>query len=171
MSPESDAVLAPMGDGLYELRFERRYALSVTQVWAALTEPARLADWLAEARLDLRLGGEISLYWPSHDYRMTGVIVALEPPHLIAWTWPQANHPQSVVRWELEAAPGGCRLILTQSHLTQPGLVDTTSGWHTHLEGLADAAIGRPASWSSQREAEHAARYRASLAGEAATVG
>src|SRR6185503_11369537 len=106
----------------YELVFERRIARPVAKVWAALTEPARIADWLAEAEVDLWVGGRFELYWKDHDHRMAGIIVELEPLAVIAWTWPADQHPHSVVRWALFADGGGCRLLLTQTGLTAPPL-------------------------------------------------
>jgi uncharacterized protein YndB with AHSA1/START domain len=33
-----------------DLRFERRYPRPIGTVWAALTDPVRLADWVGPAR-------------------------------------------------------------------------------------------------------------------------
>ena len=41
--------------------FHRHYAKPIEKVWAALTTPERLADWLADAEIELRLGGRIQL--------------------------------------------------------------------------------------------------------------
>jgi uncharacterized protein YndB with AHSA1/START domain len=146
-----------VGD-LYEVTFVRRLARSVEKVWAALTVPARLADWLATAEVDLREGGRFSLYWETHGYRMSGVITELDPPRLIAWTWPSPEHPQSAVRWLLEPdgpdGQRGCRLTLQQTGLSAPPLRGVAAGWHTHLEGLAGAVDGVATPWRAERERE-----------------
>ena len=129
------------------------------KVWAALTVPERLADWLAQARVDLRVGGAFELYWPTHDYRMAGVITELEHLRVFAWTWPSPEHPQSVVRWSLEPDGDGCRLTLRQSGLSAAPLKDVAAGWHTHLEGLASACDGVAAPWRAERERENAKLY------------
>ncbi len=72
-------LIGPSG-GRFELMFERRLAKPIEKVWAALTVPERLADWLAEAEIDLRVGGRLVLFWPTHDFRLESRIVALEPP-------------------------------------------------------------------------------------------
>lgn len=144
----------------YELVFERRLAKSVEKVWSALTVPERLADWLAKAEIDLRVGGRIALHWETHDYRMAGVITELEPPRLLAWTWPHEKHPDSVVRWALEPDGDGCRLTLTQSRLKSPELLDVAAGWHTHLEGLPAAADGVATPWRAERERQIVELYR-----------
>jgi uncharacterized protein YndB with AHSA1/START domain len=143
----------------YEISFERRLAQPVARVWAALTEPARIVHWLAEAKVDLRVGGRFELYWPAHAYRMSGVIVELAPLAVIAWTWPADQHPDSVVRWELFPDGEGTRLLLTQTGLTAPPLKDVAAGWHTHLEGLAGAADGIATPWRAEREREISKLY------------
>jgi uncharacterized protein YndB with AHSA1/START domain len=150
----------------FELVFQRRLAKSVGKVWAALTVPERLADWLAHAEIDLRVGGRIELYWPTQDFRMKGVIVALEPPRLFTWTWPHENHPGSVVRWELEPDGEGCRLTLTQSALARPALIGVAAGWHTHLECLPGAGDGLDTPWRAEREREIKALYEGWWASE-----
>ncbi|MBS0360056.1 MAG: SRPBCC family protein [Proteobacteria bacterium] len=143
----------------YEITFVRRFARPVEKVWAALTTPARLADWLAQAEIDLRVGGRFSLYWPTHDHRMEGVITELDPPNVFAWTWPAPEHPDSVVRWTLAPDGDGCRLTLTQSGLTAAPLKDAAAGWHTHMEGLAAAIDGIATAWDAGRERENRGLY------------
>lgn len=113
--------------------------------------------------MELKLGGRFDVFWEAHDYRMRGVITELEPPKLLAWTWPADSHLGSVVRWELEPDGDGCRLTLTQTGLTGPALLGVASGWHTHLEGLAGAADGVATAWRSEREREIARLYAGRL--------
>ena len=42
----------------YQLRFERHLLHPVEKVWAALTDPAQLAQWLAPGEIELTLVGE-----------------------------------------------------------------------------------------------------------------
>jgi uncharacterized protein YndB with AHSA1/START domain len=162
----ADGIIRKTGD-TYELAFRRRIARPIEKVWAALTVPERIADWLAEATIepDLRLGARWSLRWTG-GYQMSGEIVALEPPRLIAWTWPEPKAPdrRSVVRFELEPDGAGCVLILTNDGLVKPDIYDVAAGWHTHLEGLPGAADGARTPWTAERAKIHAARYEATLA-------
>src|ERR1700712_2115401 len=97
------------GDGA-DLVFERRLAQPIEKVWAALTVPERISEWLmTRTEIDLRVGGRFALEWVDEDYRMAGEIVELDPPRVIAWTWPHKEHPDSVVRWELTPDGAGCR--------------------------------------------------------------
>lgn len=145
---------APLGEvtvanDALQVVFHRRYRKPVVKVWAALTVPERLADWLALSEIDMRVGGVIKLDWHGHN-TMEGRVVALDPPHTFAWTWPIGGR-ETEVRFELEADGDGCILTLTHSGLNPesgkgPGV---RAGWHSHLEGLADAMEGRFTPWAT----------------------
>lgn len=164
---DADGIIRKSGD-TYEIVFRRRLAKPIEKVWAALTVPERIANWLAKATIepDLRLGARFVLHFPTLDYRMAGEIVALEPPRLIAWTWPDPKTPErrSVVTFELESDGAGCILTLTNDGLIKPDLANVAAGWHTHLECLPGAVDGVDSPWSAEREKVHAARYQAALA-------
>lgn len=151
--------LTRRGDA-FDLRFERRISRPVEKVWAALSTPERIADWLTAAELDLRVGGRFKLRFDEPEpSEFEGRIVELDPPRLIAWTWPHEKHPDSVVRWELFPDGGGCRLVMTQTHLLPPQLTGIAGGWHTLLEGLPAAADGVRTIWRAEHEAEIATLY------------
>jgi len=176
---EPDGLVTQRRDGLYDLRFERRFVLPIETVWAALTDPERLADWFAQGRIEPRLGGAVEFGWATQDHVERGVIVAWAPPTLLAWAIPDANGIlQGVVRWDLMSEAGevksGTRLILTHTLLPPEHLLSVATGWHIHLHDLPEAAA-RPAPepWSAERERaraareaeQHVPRYRAKLAG------
>lgn len=148
----------------YDLVFERRLAQPVEKVWAALTQPERISEWLmTRTEVDLRVGGRFALDWIDGAHAMVGEITALEPPRLIAWTWPHEEHPDSVVRWELEALDDGCRLTLTQTNMRKPHVLDVAAGWHAYLECLPGAAGDDITPWSAARERAVFARYQSLL--------
>ena len=68
-------------DGLHTIRFERLLKFAREDVWAALTEPARLREWLAEAEVVPGPDGEISLDF-GEGGKETGRITAWDPPLL-----------------------------------------------------------------------------------------
>jgi uncharacterized protein YndB with AHSA1/START domain len=45
-------------DGAGVVRMEDRYETGIDDLWSALTDPIRLARWIADVEGDLRLGGE-----------------------------------------------------------------------------------------------------------------
>jgi uncharacterized protein YndB with AHSA1/START domain len=179
---EADGYVLETSPGFYSVRFERFIMVPIEKVWAALTVPERLADWFAQAKIDLRLGGEVELRWDSYGHVETGFIVALKPPELLAWAMPGPDGRHSVVRWELkqEDPKGlGTRLTLTNTFLRTEHLLSVATGWHTALHDLAEAAIRpTPLPWTLEREraraerevSEHVPRYRAHLPRAAAEV-
>ncbi|WP_309643589.1 SRPBCC family protein [Phenylobacterium sp.] len=146
----------------YEVVFERRIDKPVEKVWAAITVPERIADWLAEAEVDLRVGGHYRLRFPG-GYGTNGVITALQPSRLLEYTWPDPEHPQSVVRIALEPDGEGCRLTLIQTALSRKVASGVVGGWHTHLEGIAGAADGARTAWTQAREDELLELYKDQL--------
>jgi uncharacterized protein YndB with AHSA1/START domain len=63
-STESGGVLGSLrsegSDGV--IRMEARFDATVDTVWAALTEPRRLAKWYGDVTGDLRVGGEYKVH-------------------------------------------------------------------------------------------------------------
>ena len=163
-----DALLrnAPKGevtvkDGRLEVVFRRRYAKPVAKVWAALTTPARLADWLGAADIDLRVGGKLNLVFGNG--RSTEIsITRVDAPHALGWSW-LIDGEDTSVPFELAADGEGCELTLTHSGIAarQGRGAMVRGGWHAHLEGLADSLDGRATSWAvkEQREAAVAPLY------------
>ena len=179
---EADGYVLETSPGFYTVRYDRFIMVPIAKVWAALTEPERLADWFAQAKIELRIGGEVGFRWESHNYVETGFIVALKPPNLLAWAIPGPDGRHSVVRWELkqEDPKGlGTRVTLTQTFLPTEHLLSVATGWHTHLHELPEAALrADPLPWTAEREraraehevAAHVPRYRAHLPRAAAEV-
>jgi uncharacterized protein YndB with AHSA1/START domain len=146
----------------YDLVFVRTLSQPMEKVWAALTVAERVSEWLmTRTEIDLRVGGRFALDWIDGAHAMAGEIVELDPPRLIAWTWPHEEHPDSVVRWELAPAAGGCRLTLTQTRLRRSHAPDVAAGWHTYLDCLPGAAGDDITRWSAEREAAVFKRYKA----------
>jgi uncharacterized protein YndB with AHSA1/START domain len=174
-----DGVVTALGDGLYDVRYERHVPRPIEKVWAAITEPARLEAWLAQAKIDLRLGGSIELYWPVPGDGLNTKIVALEPPRLLAFGWPEPDGaPDSLVRFELSEEAGGCRLVLINTLLRSEYVLSVGVGWHTHLDQLPAAVASADPQplqievWRASLAADtgRVDRYRALLPREAAEV-
>lgn len=77
---------------------------SAEETWDALTDPERLAEWLADdAELDLRPGGELTVR--VDDERRSGFFEEVEPPRrLVFWWGPDGDEPTRV---EIELEPDG----------------------------------------------------------------
>jgi uncharacterized protein YndB with AHSA1/START domain len=137
----------------YQLRFERQLCHPVEKVWAALTDPAQLAQWLAPGEIELTLGGRVSLAFTDGDGVIDGRVTAIAPPRLLEFTWTDKDDDFGFVRWELVANAGGTRLVLTHTvpEAARGSGVPMLAGWHSLLEKLAALLDGRPLSSSGDR--------------------
>jgi uncharacterized protein YndB with AHSA1/START domain len=155
----ADGTVDTLADGRRVLRYERRLAHPVDRVWSAITRPAELRAWLADADVDLAPGGAVQLRWLNHDDRgnravMNGTITALEPPRVLEI----ASDIHGVLRWELTEDDAGTALAFTVTIGPDVPVGLVRAGWHIHLEHLAGALDGRPVDWPRWGE-EHRPRW------------
>jgi uncharacterized protein YndB with AHSA1/START domain len=139
-------------DGTHVLRWERRIPHPVPRVWRAVTEPAELAAWLAEADVDLRPGGRVQLRWQNTGESgeravATGTVARVDEPRLVEYD----TDRHGLLRFELEPDGDGATL-LTFTVLrgeTDDAMLDLVRpGWHIHLEHLDAALDGEPVDWA-----------------------
>jgi uncharacterized protein YndB with AHSA1/START domain len=145
------------------IRFERHLPYSVDDVWAAITDPERLADWWlpfdADITVDLRAGGQMVFTGRGDEpVTMAFTILRVEPPTLLEHTHADAG---SSMRWRLEPVDTGC--VLRLSHfVTDPESAIRNCyvvGLHTSLERLVPALERRPIAWDWDGFAEAQASY------------
>lgn len=133
------------------IRYDRQLSFPIEEVWSAITEPARLADWwppfAADVTVDLREGGSISFPWPDGDetQTLTFTILRLEPPILLEHSH---TSPGSWMRYELESLDDGTgtRLLATY-FVPDPDLAIERGdivGAHYGLDRLEAALAGHP---------------------------
>ena len=125
------------------LRFERELAFPAEEVWAALTEPARMAEWLAKATVTPGIGGEIALDFGEGGAE-GGRITAWDPPRILAYEWNFVGEQPSHVRWELSAVDerGATLLTLEHTRLEADASAGYGAGWHAHLDQLEGHLAG-----------------------------
>jgi uncharacterized protein YndB with AHSA1/START domain len=130
------------------LRFERVLDHPPAEVWSALTEPARLGEWLAAAEVEPGPTGTITL-----DFGEGGIeqcrITAWDPPRSLAYEWNFVGETPTHVSWQLEAVADGATTRLTLEHtLLEAGVApDYGAGWHAHLDQLAGHLAGEVPDW------------------------
>ena len=130
------------------IRFERRLPYPIRDVWAAVTDPARLADWWlpfdADITVDLREGGEMRFVGRDEEVDMTCTILRVEAPMLLEHTHVDA---ESRMRWELEPTDTGCTLRLSHFVTDPDAAIDRCYivGLHTSLARLEPSLAGEPA--------------------------
>jgi uncharacterized protein YndB with AHSA1/START domain len=153
------------------IRFERRLPYPVHDVWSAITDPERIADWWlpfdADITVDLREGGELRFVGRGEDApEITCTILRVEAPMLLEHTHVD---PSSRMRWELEPTDAGCTLRLSHFVTDVDAAIDNcyVVGLHTSLARLGPALAGEPVAWDWEAFAEDRAAYaRLGLAAE-----
>lgn len=118
------------------VRFERLYDVTPAELWSAITDPGRLARWLARAEVEPGEGGRISL---DFDGGVTegGRILTWDEPRALEYEWRFTDEPVSVVRFELHPQELGTLLVLDHRHLGRSSGTSYAAGWHAHLDALA----------------------------------
>jgi uncharacterized protein YndB with AHSA1/START domain len=96
------------------------------EVWAALTDPERLADWFAnEVEVDLRPGGGAHFRWGNGEER-SATFTEVEPEERLSFEWADEGE----VEFTLEDDADGTLLTV----------VETSPAWSTAL-GLQASAL------------------------------
>jgi len=155
-------------NGEFEARLERLIEHDQAKVWAMLTEPAHLADWLAPGSIELKQGGAAKLNFVDSGTVIDSTVSAFDAPRLIEYSWSSPGEPLRPVRWETEPVEGGTRLTLTMRVPDSEDVARSCAGWEAHLMMLLAAIEGVPIKFPFQRFQDTRAAYREMLAGGAA---
>ncbi|QHT55502.1 SRPBCC family protein [Cellulomonas sp. H30R-01] len=147
------------------VRFERRYATDVDDLWTCLTEPARVARWLGPLYGNLRVGGAYELRMgedvPGADQNATGEVLVCEPPHRLEVTWAFPGEPVTRVSATVGEVGSGAVLVLEHVDLGDAAARGYGGGWHASLDRLDDHLDGRPIRPWDDLFAERHGLYRA----------
>jgi uncharacterized protein YndB with AHSA1/START domain len=144
-------------NGRYAVRFVRRLAHRQEEVWRAITQTHRLAEWFPQ---DVEFdggpaaGGRVRFHWRDEDEPpFEGEILAFDPPRLFEYTW-----GDEVLRRELRPdGEEGCLLVFTDTMDDRARAARNASGWHACLDALGSLLGGRPEA-QSPRERSTALR-------------
>jgi len=146
-----DGSIRRLDEDRYEVRIERLIPRPIETVWAALTIPERLNDWLGRrAELDLRVGGRYVVWFHgAANDGVQGVITEYDPPRVLAYDWNDSAGDINI-RWVLRSDGDGCRLTFTSSCLavSQPGIgalwfLGGAAGWHVFLDDFCSSIVNQ----------------------------
>ena len=111
-----------------------------SQVWAYLTEPAKLAKWFHRPDATLTTGDYAMFGVDSGDKLMWGEVTVADPFLRLEYTFSIAPMGEAVstVKWQLTEVPSGTNLTLEHAGLPQGaeafGLtLALDKGWDEHL--------------------------------------
>ena len=152
-------------DGSLSLRFERQLAHPPEIVWAALTEPAQLAQWFMPGTVEPRCGGRVQLD-SGEEGGTVGEVLSWDPPRLLTYSWVRegGTGARSLVRWQLhpQGADGnGTLLILEHSGVDRETAYDYGAGWHDFLDRLTHHLAGEDTHDSTGEYEQLLVQYRA----------
>jgi uncharacterized protein YndB with AHSA1/START domain len=138
-------------NGRYEARLERFLAHDQLVVWAMLTEPERIMEWLAPGEIELRKGGAAKLNFTDSGTVIDSTVSEFEPPSLLEYSWSSPGEPTRPVRWETAPVTGGTRLTLTLQIPEDEDIARSCAGWEAHLMMLLAAIEGVPIKFPFER--------------------
>lgn len=128
-------------DASVTVEFSLVVPASATQVWKALTEPATISQWLADAEFDAQPGGRVHLVWDDENEMHGTVIEASAPNHLTySWIEPGGTSELSFDVREVEGETS--QIVLTHRGTTNNNAPGFGAGWHAHLESLLQVLMG-----------------------------
>lgn len=118
------------------IRMEDLFDADAEELWSALTDPQRLARWVAQVDGDLRPGGEFQATFTS-GWEGPGQVDVCEPPRRLLVTMCPGQDDQTVI--EVELVPDGdqTRMVLEERGLPLHEAAAHGAGWQAHVEDLA----------------------------------
>ena len=148
IAPADEGVIGQHDDGRAFIRFERHLNHPVERVWASLTEPDQITQWLCHrVEVEPKVGGRFAMWLGAIDEEKPeagGRITVFQPPHVLE----SAEEDGSTLRWELRPKGAGCLLIFTDTRpLDERASNSVRAGWHLRMELLPQALDGHPTDW------------------------
>jgi uncharacterized protein YndB with AHSA1/START domain len=131
------------------LRVEDVYDTDIHDLWAACTEPERLARWIAEVSGDLQIGGTIHATFTS-TWTGPGRIEACDSPHHLLLTMQPDTEDEAQIEAWLTAEGAKTRLVVEERGLPLADLHYHGAGWQAHLEDLGRALNGEQSEWKTR---------------------
>jgi len=135
-----------MSDTLPPIVLEITAAVTVAEAWAALTDPARVADWFTDVTPLGAVGDPYRLDFGDGSV-VDGVVRVVEPGRRFAHTWAwldAAPRQETIVTWTVESLEiGGTRITLVHDGWSEAGadeaMRDDHEGyWSGYLDDLAE---------------------------------
>jgi uncharacterized protein YndB with AHSA1/START domain len=133
------------------VRVEDLYDTDIADLWSAITEPARLARWIATVEGDLRVGGIVQTHFTS-TWEGHGRIDVCEAPNRLVITMEPGTDDEAVIEAVLTEEGGRTRLVVEERGLPLDGLYLHGAGWQAHVEDLGRYLAGGLSMWKARWE-------------------
>ncbi len=137
-------------DGKAVVRMEDVFDTGIDDLWSALTDPQRLARWIARVEGDLRLGGEFRASFSS-GWEGPGRVDVCDPPRRLLVTLSPDEDDDTVIAADLVPDGDRTRLVVEERGLPLDEAAVHGAGWQAHVEDLAAYLAGQPrADWRTR---------------------
>lgn len=133
-------------DGKGVVRMKSRYETDIDDLWAALTDPQRLARWYGKVEGDLRVGGEFTATVFGSGWDGRGRIDACDPPRQLLVTMWEEEGAEGVVAAELVTDGDDTILVIERRDIPLDQLYAYGAGWQAHVEDLGAHLAGQDCS-------------------------
>lgn len=144
------------------VHLERRLVAPPETVWAAWTDPRRLARWLGPVTSGAPGDGTTFVLRMDDEATATCTVQTWDPPRLLEMAWVYSGEGPSRLRLELRPSEdGGSHLRLDHWLPDDVDPVDYGAGWHVHLESLTATLDGGTAPDFAHRFRRLRPRYQA----------
>lgn len=131
------------------VRVEDVYDTDIGDLWSAITEPRRLARWIADVEGDLRVGGMVQARFTS-TWEGPGRIDVCDPPNHVLLTMEPATADETVIEAWLTSEGEHTRLVIEERGLPLDALYKHGAGWQAHIEDLGRYLAGGQSNWKAR---------------------
>jgi uncharacterized protein YndB with AHSA1/START domain len=126
-------------DGVYVLVQTRQFRAPIEDVWAAVTEPERLARWIGTWSGDPATGSvRFAMTFEGQEEGDEMLIRVCEPPHRLHVTT-QVGEEQWPLKLDLTHEDGVTTLTFRQPGIRSEQVGEVAPGWDYYLDRLVDA--------------------------------
>jgi uncharacterized protein YndB with AHSA1/START domain len=146
-------------NGAATVHVEDRYDATIADLWSAITEPERLARWIAEVDGDLRPGGLFQARFTT-GWEGPGRVDVCDPPRRFNVTLSPEQADQTEIEAVLAADGEPTHLVVEERGLPIDGSPSYGAAWQAQIQDLAAYLAGRPARDLKARWAELVPVYR-----------
>jgi uncharacterized protein YndB with AHSA1/START domain len=132
------------------VRMEDVFDTDPADLWDALTDPRRLARWIAEVDGDLRVGGVVQTRFTS-GWEGPGRIETCDPPHRLVARMSPDTLDETIIEATITPEGSSSRLVVEERGIPLAEIAGHGAGWHAHIEDLrSHLGFGQPSPWSTR---------------------
>ena len=130
-------------DGKGIVRLEERFDTDINELWSAMTDTRRLADWLGEVQGELSTGGEFNANFFASGWEGSGRVEVCEPPQRFLIRTKSPDEPPGVIEATLTADGDQTILVVEDRGMPLDQVAAYGAGDQIHIEDLAAYLAGR----------------------------